>query len=642
MKKIKKRIKSKPVLISIIIFLFLFLLSSVCLIYSILKISNIENILRYLVVILILLILTFNILEVYKLIFKGKTPGILLFGLVLLILFTIESYTCGIINGIYTSIDNIYKDSHTYESSVITMSSNNFKKISDVKSSKIGIISNESSIDGYTIPNEIIKENSLEKTNEVIKFDTVSDVVRALYKGEINVAIVSSTYDSMLANVEGYNNIKSETKEIYSKTKTVKKSDTTVKKDDNDPFTILVLGVDTISSDISKVTSFNADSLMLITFNPKTYNATILSIPRDTYVPITCINNSPSSKITHSGWYGEKCVIKTIEDWMGIDIDYYVKINFLGVVNLVDAIDGITLDVPYSFCEQNSNRKWGKNTVYVKKGKQTINGEQALALSRNRHPNGDVCGAEWGGYNSNDIIRGQNQQLVINAIINKITKNIDLNKINSILNVIGKNMDTNMTTNEMLSYYNLAKNIALNSLNDSDNVITFERLYLKTYGKYLYDPLLKLSLSDQIYYKDSLNAVLNEMKINLETVKPEMIKTFSFSAKTPYKEEKIGEGIFNQNDIKTVPSFKGKDKTIALNWGKENNIKVNIEYEEVETGTNDFVLSQSIPATYIFSNIKPGTELNITVAKVKKEKNPTENNNNKQDKNDGNLDYPTE
>ena len=137
MKKIKKRIKSKPVLISIIIFLFLFLLSSVCLIYSILKISNIENILRYLVVILILLIVTFNILEVYKLIFKGKTPGILLFGLVLLILFTIESYTCGIINGIYTSIDNIYKDSHTYESSVITMSSNNFKKISDVKSSKI-------------------------------------------------------------------------------------------------------------------------------------------------------------------------------------------------------------------------------------------------------------------------------------------------------------------------------------------------------------------------------------------------------------------------------------------------------------------------------------------------------------------------
>ena len=110
MKKIKKRIKSKPVLISIIIFLFLFLLSSVCLIYSILKISNIENILRYLVVILILLIVTFNILEVYKLIFKGKTPGILLFGLVLLILFTIESYTCGIINGIYTSIDNIYKD----------------------------------------------------------------------------------------------------------------------------------------------------------------------------------------------------------------------------------------------------------------------------------------------------------------------------------------------------------------------------------------------------------------------------------------------------------------------------------------------------------------------------------------------------
>ena len=178
---------------------------------------------------------------------------------------------------------------------------------------------------------------------------------------------------------------------------------------------------------------------MLITFNPTTMNATILSIPRDTYVPIGCLKGYPQSKITHSGWNGESCVIKTINNWMDINVDYYVKVNFTALVSLVDSIGGIEVDVPYSFCEQDSNREWGENTVYVKKGLQTLDGEQALALSRNRHPNPGRCSAEWTNYYSDDIIRGQNQQLVINALINKIVKNISLDNIYSIIEAIDTN-----------------------------------------------------------------------------------------------------------------------------------------------------------------------------------------------------------
>ena len=68
-----------------------------------------------------------------------------------------------------------------------------------------------------------------------------------------------------------------------------------------------------------------------------------------------------------------------------VNIDYYAKINFKGVVQLVDALGGIDVDVDYSICEQNSSRKWGKNTIYVEKGRQHLNGEQALAFARNRH-----------------------------------------------------------------------------------------------------------------------------------------------------------------------------------------------------------------------------------------------------------------
>ena len=280
-------------------------------------------------------------------------------------------------------------------------------------------------------------------------------------------------------------------------------------KNIDEPFTLLLLGMDSTVSDISRVTSFNADSLILITFNPKTYNATILSIPRDTYVPIACLNNNIESKITHSGWGGEKCVINTIESWMDIKIDYYAKVNFTALVKLVDEIGGIEVDVPYSFCEQNSQRQWGENTIYVKKGLQLLNGEQALALSRNRHPNPTYCSSEWTNYYSDDIIRGENQQKVLNALINKLIKNIDLDKIYSIFDIIGKNVDTNMQINEITAYYSTLKNIALKTLTTNKNIINFEKLSLQTYGKNIYDFALNIpGISMQIYYKESFNQIV--------------------------------------------------------------------------------------------------------------------------------------
>lgn len=98
------------------------------------------------------------------------------------------------------------------------------------------------------------------------------------------------------------------------------------------PFTMLVMGIDSTANTLSKNATGNGDALMLVTFNPKTLNATIFSIPRDTYVPIACFENQKENKITHAAWNGENCMIKTIENLTDINIDYYVKINFQGVV----------------------------------------------------------------------------------------------------------------------------------------------------------------------------------------------------------------------------------------------------------------------------------------------------------------------
>ena len=176
MKKISKRIKKRPILLFMIVFFVLFLLSSICLTYSILKVSNIENLLRYLISTLIIFICIFSFLECYKLIFKGKSFAIILIGIIFAILFIGESYTCGIINGLYSSIKNIYKENQTYSVSLVALSNNNIKDIKDVKSFKIGLISDKESVD-YKIAKNIIKENNLEASNEIVMYDTTGKII---------------------------------------------------------------------------------------------------------------------------------------------------------------------------------------------------------------------------------------------------------------------------------------------------------------------------------------------------------------------------------------------------------------------------------------------------------------------------------
>ena len=144
--------------------------------------------------------------------------------------------------------------------------------------------------------------------------------------------------------IEKYKKIDKEVKII--KTKLEKASSNTKKygtKKITEPFTMLLMGIDSTKDGLSNSDSFNGDSLILVTFNPNTLNTTILSIPRDSYVPISCFPGKYENKITHAAWKGTNCVINTIQDFTGIKIDYYAKINFKGLVCLVNALRGITV-----------------------------------------------------------------------------------------------------------------------------------------------------------------------------------------------------------------------------------------------------------------------------------------------------------
>jgi len=435
------------------------------------------------------------------------------------------------LNRVSDVISNLTSGSSYYSSSIVVLKNSDINKIKDIK--KIGIISDEDNTEGYILPMKIVSEKKISK-DKLVSYDNFIDMINALYKKEIDAMFISSSYVSMFASQDGLETLGNDTKIIYSKKKPIGKIDGS-KKLLTEPVTILIMGVDEDEGGAGG-DSFNGDTLMLITFNPKTMNATILSIPRDTRVPIVCVKGKPERKINSAAYNGTKCVTDTITSFTGIEIDYWVKANFQAVMSLVDALGGIEVDVPYAFCESGADRMFGESTVYVEKGLQTLDGKKALAFARNRHTWPEYCPPKYSKYFSNDFVRGQNQQQIVKAIMNKLKDIRSLTKVYKLLDVVGNNIETNVDKDTMISGFDVFKNIVFNSKNiNSDDFVGTQRLYLSGSDAYI----------NNIYYfeysKKSLKEITDVMKINLEKTEIKMDKEFDYSINKPYEDKQIGK-----------------------------------------------------------------------------------------------------
>ena len=594
--------------------------------YALILLKNIETFLRIGIILFFIFLSILCVRSIIKNTFKRKKLKILIttfISIIFSIIIIIIGYN---VSKIYAAIANLSTSSQTYSSSIIVLKDSNYSSIDDIKNEKIGILNDSESIDGYQIPQEIISENKLK--NEIVEYNNYLDLVNDLLNEEINVIFLPSNYSILFASINGLENLSEKTKIIYTKDKNIKITNTLGTKNLDEPFTILLMGVDSEKEEI-KGSSFNGDSLILITFNPKTLNATILSIPRDTYTSISCFTGQRKNKITHAAWYGESCMIETIENMFDIPIDYYIKINFKGVVNIVDALGGIDVDIPYSFCEQNSNRQLGDNIIYVKKGFQTINGEQALAFSRNRHPLVGICSSEWTNYNSNDFIRGQNQQLVIQAMLNKLKSINSVDTFYEMLNSISQSMETNMSTETILSFYNVGKDILIkNTSNTTDlsSLIGFERLYISGYDQNIvdYDSInntgSQLALYNFVPYQGSIKDISKAMKINLEIEKQEVIKEFNFNINTPYEQKVIGKDYYNEGGIALLPSFVGRDLSEAQSYCNARGISLNITKITTNSKSLDNqVMTQSLPSGMDLQFVSKSKGITLSVAEFKQE-----------------------
>lgn len=196
-----------------------------------------------------------------------------------------------------------------------------------------------------------------------------------------------------------------------------------------EPFSIYITGIDQWESE-KGLDLERSDVNMIMTINPKTKKILLTSIPRDSYVKLHTAQQM--DKLTHTGVYGVDETLNTVQDWLGIDLNYYVKLNFSAARDIIDAMDGIKVYSPVTF--QSSLQGY-----WYEKGWNKIGGTKALYFARERH-----------AFEGQDSIRVENQQRVLRAIIEKMTSSTTLlTKYGDIMDAAGNNLSTNMPPEDM-------------------------------------------------------------------------------------------------------------------------------------------------------------------------------------------------
>lgn len=227
-----------------------------------------------------------------------------------------------------------------------------------------------------------------------------------------------------------------------------------------DSYNIYISGIDTYGN-ITNVS--RSDVNILATVNPVKKEILLTNIPRDYYVKLHSFNEY--DKLTHAGIYGIDESISTIEDLLDTKINYYVKVNFTSLIDIVDALDGIVVNSNYSFTTVDG--------YSFKKGTNYLDGKEALSFARERK-----------AFKEGDRIRGENQQLILTSIINKATSTKIITNYTEILKAVKGKFITNIKDEEITKLIKMQfrdgqawniKSISVNGVDSYDYVYSYKK-----------------------------------------------------------------------------------------------------------------------------------------------------------------------
>lgn len=390
------------------------------------------------VVAIVLLLLNFKAKKMFSRFIMTLVALCMCAGLVFGNLFL---YKTGDVFDVVTSL----ADSKATTSSIVVMKNSSLYKEKDLKNKKIGTIEN---LDEKATSSMLasLKEKSIRvKTKE---YDSLDLLVDALYDGKVDAICLNEKYRDVLHESQAYFNFQTDSRVVCQNveyTKVDKKDNPSdpVSNISSKPFTILVTGNDSYGT--LQDSNTRSDANLLLTVNPKTGRILMTSIPRDYYVDLVCDETGDNAcpedskdKLTHSGLMGVKCTERTIEKALGITINYNIRINFSSVVNLVDALDGIDLDVKEG---EEVDVFYANGQPGLSVGKHHVDGETALAFARERH-----------AYMDGDNQRVRNQQKVFKAIFKRIVSPKMITNYGKFMDAIAVAFDTNLSNQEISKF----------------------------------------------------------------------------------------------------------------------------------------------------------------------------------------------
>lgn len=454
MKKNRRTRKEKKevTIISTIIYIIL-LVISIILFGIILKLNIIP--LKYLVlpvIVYILILLGFGIVSMKK---KFKTWFKILIDIISVALIAIFILIFYYLNSTIHFMDQIKAGKYQIENYYVLVNKDSeIEEIKDIK--KLGIYKTDNK--NY---NKVLEKLTSEIEIEEKEYKSYVELGNAIIDEEVEAILMSASYKDIISEmIEGFDN---NTKVIYTiELKSESDIEAANKDVTKESFSIYISGID-IYGDISSVS--RSDVNMIATVNPVTHTILLTSIPRDYYVQLHGTTGS-KDKLTHAGLYGINMSIETIEDLLDEEIDYYIRVNFTTLINLVDAIGGIDIYSDTAF------RAWTDHSCYFKVGDMHLDGKCALAYARERY-----------AYEGGDRHRVQNQQDVISAILTKaLSSRTLITKYTNILESMGNSFQTNIPSEKIYELINeqldtmpnwTFDKYSLNGYDDSNVTYTF-------------------------------------------------------------------------------------------------------------------------------------------------------------------------
>ena len=411
--------------------LFLLLAASLALYIRLMATGMLSNL--YLIILMVVLIVLNAVSVIVQLPLRRNKAGKLIMGIVSLLLSGAMLYGVVAVNSVQSALSKIVgKMTETEITEVRVMNDNPATSMGDTRGYTFGYIADADTKNTQSILDEISKSFGTIKAKG---HDSTTALADALYDDEVDAILINQGYVDLLTEKDGYTDFRDQTRVLYTYTTTHEVDpivpNTSITKE---PFVVYCSGIDARVDDISAKSRSDVNILAVV--NPTTKQILLVNTPRDYYLPLA--RNGELDKLTHAGLYGIDESMKVLGNLYGVQADYYVRVNFAGLVKIVDALGGVDIESDANFsCVPMETPDGNGDYTYQKysftKGINHVNGSQALAFARERKAFAD-----------GDNRRGQHQMTVIKAIVNKACSSAVLTKYQELLKAASDAFITNM------------------------------------------------------------------------------------------------------------------------------------------------------------------------------------------------------